>query len=453
MPAVHQAGVSSPAVTVSSPAVTVASPAVTVSSPAVTVSSPAETVSSPAPPSQAVARSLSLVLVASPLMGELSQDSFDIAPRGGGGADDAPVLRAGSVIAGRYRVEHTIGQGGMGMVLSATHLETGERVAVKVLHAAALQNKEAVARFEREARAAGKMNGAYTARILDVGTLESHAPYIVMEYLEGEDLAHILKRRGPLPIAEAVDYLAQACEALAGAHAAGIVHRDLKPGNLFLARVAGEARRGRAAAAHQESSTSASRRSATTSTTRPKSTLTTTQESVPRGLARVYMSPEQMAAPKKVLWSTRSDIWALGVTLYPPPHPPGAASAATPRWRCAAVILAGAQPRPVRQIRDDVPEALDQAILRCLAREPADRIQDVAALADAIAPFGTESAAVSARRARELLGAGGAPRCTEGPVLPPVDGSRDPDAVGAIHGPSPPPARSPPGPVRGRGPA
>ena len=121
----------------------------------------------------------------------------------------------------------------MGVVVAAHHLQLDERVALKFLLPEALGNAEAVARFAREARAAVKIESEHVARVIDVGSLENGAPYMVMEYLEGSDLAAWLRERGPLPVEQAVDFVLQACEAIAEAHALGIVHRDLKPANLF----------------------------------------------------------------------------------------------------------------------------------------------------------------------------------------------------------------------------
>src|SRR5262249_17959342 len=132
-------------------------------------------------------------------------------------------------------VDRILGVGGMGVVVAATHLQLGQPVALKFMLAEALAQPEAAERFLREARAAVRLRSQHVARILDVGTLETGAPYIVMELLEGMDLAQLLERR-PLPPQAAVDYVLQACEAIAEAHANGIVHRDLKPANLFLAR-------------------------------------------------------------------------------------------------------------------------------------------------------------------------------------------------------------------------
>ena len=144
-------------------------------------------------------------------------------------------VRPGDVVAGKYRVDRTLGVGGMGVVVAATQIELDRRVALKFLLPKVLERPRLVARFSREARAAASLQSEHVARVIDVGTLESGGPYIVMEYLEGEDLSHVLARRGPLPSDEAVGYVLEACEAVAEAHAHGIVHRDLKPANLFLA--------------------------------------------------------------------------------------------------------------------------------------------------------------------------------------------------------------------------
>ena len=145
----------------------------------------------------------------------------------------APVA-VGEILAGKYVVERILGMGGMGVVVAARHIQLDERVAIKFLLPEAAKKPGIVARFLREGRASSKIRSEHVARVYDVGTLESGPPYIVMEYLEGSDLAAIIKQLGPLSVDEAVEYVLQACEALAEAHTAGIVHRDLKPGNLFL---------------------------------------------------------------------------------------------------------------------------------------------------------------------------------------------------------------------------
>src|SRR5215471_10970483 len=145
-------------------------------------------------------------------------------------------VKVGDILVGKYRVERILGVGGMGLVVAATHLALGQVVALKFMLPQIVGSGEAMERFLREARAASRLRGEHIAAVKDLGTLENGAPFIVMEYLEGMDLAHLLRARGPLPPPEAVDYVLQACEALAEAHAQGIVHRDLKPANFFLTR-------------------------------------------------------------------------------------------------------------------------------------------------------------------------------------------------------------------------
>src|SRR4029077_17628196 len=130
----------------------------------------------------------------------------------------APV-REGDMLAGKYRVERVLGAGGMGVVVAARHVELDQLVAIKFVREEAIANEDAVQRFLREARAAVKLKSEHVARVLDVGKLESGAPYMVMEFLEGSDLAKILSERGPLPADSAADWILQACEAVAEAHA------------------------------------------------------------------------------------------------------------------------------------------------------------------------------------------------------------------------------------------
>src|SRR3974390_189337 len=148
--------------------------------------------------------------------------------------DDSAPVQPGQVLAGKYRVERVLGMGGMGVVVAAMHTELDQRVALKFLLPAAMANSVAVGRFSQEARAVVRLKSEHVARVIDVGRLETGAPYIVMEYLEGMDLGTRLEEKGPLPVVEAVDFLRQACEAVAEAHALGIIHRDLKPRNLFV---------------------------------------------------------------------------------------------------------------------------------------------------------------------------------------------------------------------------
>src|SRR5579864_8602341 len=143
-------------------------------------------------------------------------------------------VQIGDVLAGKYRVDRILGVGGMGIVVAATHLQLDQKVALKFMLPEALKLPALVERFAREARAAVRLKSDHVARVLDVGTLDTGSPYMVMEYLEGSDLGSLVERQGPMPVAMAVDCVLQACDAVAEAHALGIVHRDLKPRNLFM---------------------------------------------------------------------------------------------------------------------------------------------------------------------------------------------------------------------------
>jgi serine/threonine protein kinase len=140
----------------------------------------------------------------------------------------------GAVLAGRYRVERVLGQGGMGIVVQAMHLRLHQPVAIKFLLPEVLGNHPAVQRFLREAQAAVRLKSEHVARVIDVGSLDNGAPYMVLEYLEGTDLSSF--PRAQLTVGGIVDLMLQACEALAEAHALGIVHRDIKPANFFITR-------------------------------------------------------------------------------------------------------------------------------------------------------------------------------------------------------------------------
>ena len=123
-------------------------------------------------------------------------------------------FKIGDVIAGKYEITRVLGRGGMGVVVAARHRQLGEDVALKFLQPSLVDRPESYARFTREARTATRIKSEHVARVYDVGTADG-TPYIVMECLTGEDLARVIKGRGPLPPAEAIDLLLQACEALA----------------------------------------------------------------------------------------------------------------------------------------------------------------------------------------------------------------------------------------------
>ncbi len=299
--------------------------------------------------------------------------------------DKLTEVSPGDLLAGKYRIERVLGQGGMGIVVSAIHEALDERVALKFLLPEALSNKEAVARFTREARAAVKIRSEHVARVSDVGTLESGSPYMVMEYLQGCDLSQYLERTGPLPIEEALEYVLQACEALAEAHSLGIIHRDLKPANLFrTVRPDGtpavkllDFGISKVAAADQSM----------------------TQTSSMMG-SPLYMAPEQMTSAKHV--DVRADVWAVGVILHELLTAQVPFGGDTVPELCAKILTQ--PPPPLRQLRPDAPAALERVILHCLQKDREARYPNVAALASDLRPFAPARAQNSIDRVSRVLG-------------------------------------------------
>lgn len=275
--------------------------------------------------------------------------------------------KPGDRIAGKYRVERTIGSGGMGCVLAAEHEMLHARVAIKLLLPQAASVPGASERFLREAKAAAALRSEHVARVLDVGTTEEGAPYLVMEHLAGHDLRKVARERGALPVEEAVEYLLQACEAIHEAHGKGILHRDIKPANIFvtsradgrplikvldfgLAKVLDPARM----EAPEES---------------------ITQTGLVVGSPH-YMSPEQFRSLRKA--DARSDIWALGVIAYEllagrrPFYGEGVGG--------LMMSVANDEPEPLGTIRPELPAPLVDLVTRCLRKKPDRRPARVAEL-------------------------------------------------------------------------
>jgi len=303
-------------------------------------------------------------------------------------AEPSPIpVREGDLLAGKYRVEKVLGIGGMGIVVAARHEQLDQRVALKFVREEALGNEEAVERFLREARAAVKLKSEHAAKVLDVGTLESGAPYMVMEFLEGSDLAAVLVERGKLGVEEACDYVVQACEAVAEAHAAGIVHRDIKPQNLFLALSVGGAPRIKVLDFGVAKSLVSSGGSGG---------LTQTRSMLGSPL---YMSPEQMRSSRDV--DARSDVWAMGVVLF---------ELLTQRWPyeaetmpelCLKVVTE--PPTSLAELRPDAPPSLVEIVARCLEKEPDKRFSNAAELSSALEPLVPAASRVTVERARMAI--------------------------------------------------
>jgi serine/threonine-protein kinase len=314
----------------------------------------------------------------------------------------------GTIVGGRYRVERKLGSGGMGWVVVATHLHLEQRVAIKFLHAEqAAAFPEAVARFLREAKAAARIQSDHVARVSDFGTLDDGAPYLVMEYLEGNDLDSLLQARGALPVGQAVEYVLQACEGLAEAHAAGIVHRDLKPANLFLAR------RSDGSSRIKLLDFGISKLDVLPGSA-PEGNLTSTKTLMGSPL---YMAPEQLRSLKQV--DRRADIWSMGIILYELLSGHSPFTADTLPEVCARIMT---EPPPdLRGRAPRVPEALAAVVGRCLEKEPARRFGDVAALAQALAPFAGEGARARAEALVRILSAAGRSAEVASPASSPAD--------------------------------
>jgi eukaryotic-like serine/threonine-protein kinase len=296
--------------------------------------------------------------------------------------------KPGLLVDEKYRVDEVIGEGGMGIVVSATHVGLGQRVAIKFLLPEARRSADAVERFLREARIAAKVKSEHVARVSDVGTVgDDGTPFLVMEHLEGADLGAMLRRDGALAIEEACEITLQACEALAEVHAAGIVHRDLKPSNLFVTRRADGAPCVKLLDFGISKLTDAGGEADD-----PALTATSTIMGSP-----AYMSPEQLRSTKEV--DARSDVWSLGAVLYEAVTGRGAFRRETVPQVCA--MIASEEPAPPSSVQASIPPALEGAILGCLVKDP-ERRSTLIDLAREIVDLAPDRARVSLERVEAM---------------------------------------------------
>lgn len=277
---------------------------------------------------------------------------------------------------GKYRIESIIGEGGMGGVLKAMHIDLDEPVAIKVLLPEMTGKPDIVQRFMREAKAAVKLKGDHVARVLDVGKLEGDVdgnlegtPYIVMEYLDGADLNAIIKHHGPQDPAMAVDLLLQACEAIAEAHSLGIIHRDIKGSNFFITQSEGQPPHLKVLDFGMA--------------TTPKGTSELTDGGSVIGTPS-YMAPEQMRSSRTA--DARSDIWSLGVVLYETLE--GARPFRSEVYSDLCLKVGMDPPEPM--VQANVPEGLRQIVMKCLEKPVERRYQSVAELAFDLLPFASD---------------------------------------------------------------
>jgi serine/threonine-protein kinase len=303
---------------------------------------------------------------------------------GSGDASDATagVPQAGEVVGGKFVVERVLGVGGMGVVVAAHHTHLEQTVAIKFLRRDAAKDELAVSRFLREARAVTVLQSEHVVRVMDAGRLDDGLPYLVMEYLNGLDLDQVLAQRGQLPLEEAVEYLLQAMEAVADAHAAGIVHRDLKPSNLFVTT-----------RADGSSLVKVLDFGISKALDMGSKQVSLTATSMTLG-SPLYMSPEQVRSSKTV--DARTDIWALGIIAYELLAGVQPFEAETVTGLCAKIVAD--EPAPLRSVRPDVPPAFEAIVLRCLEKNAASRYQSVAELAAALRPFASPEGRASVAR-------------------------------------------------------
>lgn len=295
------------------------------------------------------------------------------------------LVREGEVLAGKYRVERIPGRNGLGVLVQVRHMELGQEVTLKFLVPDACMYPEFVQRFIREARAAVKIQGEHVARVTDVGRLASGAPYMVREFLRGPDLSEVLKVRGPLPVIEACDYIIQAAEAVAEAHALGIAHRNLRPTTLVVTRRTDGAPLVKvfdfaaAEALHVEPFTKQS-----VSLVGSSALLA----SLP------YLSPEQVRDPQGV--DFRADVYGLGAILYEllSGIPPFEAESAPALLAMVAADL----PVRLRTLRFGLPAPLEEAVMRALEKSRELRFSTVAEFALALKPFASAESTGSIER-------------------------------------------------------
>ncbi len=280
----------------------------------------------------------------------------------------------GQTLDGRYRLLHLLGQGGMGSVYEAEQLDTGRRVAVKVLAGAgAAENPSLVARFALEARAAGKLETPHVVRVLDAGVDVALAvPYMAMELLRGGDAQALIAQRGALRSDVAVRIAAQACLGLAEAHEAGVVHRDIKSANLFLARGDGDA----VTVKIVDFGLAKARFGAGLAPGEQGLTRTGTILGSP-----LFMAPEQARGARDA--DARSDIWSMGVVLFhlltghvPHDDIDGLGE--------LLITICSEPPPRVRDVAPWVPAEVDAIVDRALRLDPRERFQSAEEMLEAL---------------------------------------------------------------------
>jgi serine/threonine-protein kinase len=299
------------------------------------------------------------------------------------------MLNPGDIIDGKYRIVRLIGEGGMGAVYEGENTRIHRRVAIKVLHAGVAEQGEAVARFEREAQAAGRIGSEHIVEVLDLGTLANGDRYLVMEYLDGEGLGGRIKSRGRLSAGELAPIAHQLMEGLAAAHGAGIIHRDLKPDNVFLLRS-----RGGKADFVKLLDFGISKFSQLSGDSGFSMTRTGAVMGTP-----YYMAPEQAKGSREL--DHRVDIYATGVILYEALTGQVPFNADTFNELLFKIVLE--EPRPLAQVEPSIDPGFAAIVAKAMAREPAHRFASANEFQNALAMWASGHGA-------QLVGALSPPR-------------------------------------------
>lgn len=286
-------------------------------------------------------------------------------------------IDVGQEIGGKYLVERVLGQGGMGVVMVVRHIALGQPYAMKVMHQTLVDDPTATRRFLREAQIAASIRSEHAVRVFDVGLLPSGAPYMVMEYHEGMDLARVLRARGAVRIADAVRWILQACKAIGEAHTRGVLHRDIKPSNLLLTWDHQGEQRIKVLDFGISKCDEAKADGAASDLTHPGDLLG----------SPAYMAPERLRSQQD---TPAADVWALGVVLYELITGSKPFSARGDIGTIARVLEM--PPEPPSRYRPDLPAGLEGTILRCLDKDPMRRLGSVADLIQHLSPFIEEHA-------------------------------------------------------------
>jgi eukaryotic-like serine/threonine-protein kinase len=292
------------------------------------------------------------------------------------------VLPAGTVLDGNYRLTRLLGQGGMATVYEAHHTGAGKRVAVKIMHRGLMAYPELRARFQREAKITSELTHPNVVSVFAFGSAPSGEPYLVMEFLEGEDLQTRLEREGALPLPLVVEIIKQVASGLAEAHTAGVVHRDLKPDNVFLVQTPD----GRVFAKVVDFGISKLLSTSATKLTVARAVFGTPE----------FMAPEQAEGRQEAI-DHRSDQWSLACLAW------FAMTACLPFSGPDATAtinqVISAIPTPPHPDRPAIPPEVEKVLRRAMSKQPGDRFPTIRAFARALEAAASPAPAPAPARA------------------------------------------------------